>query len=168
MRHTGGVAHVVDDDCELRVLTRDSARCIVDGARLVDWCADYPSEGDIVIAGLLLATDEPTVEPWCSFQVVWHGTVVGGVGAKSPPRDGVVEIGYGLAPSARGRGIAARAVALLMSSMRAEVPTLVVEAQIDQANRASIALVTQLGFTSAGVRDGLVLFRHHPQAPTPP
>jgi RimJ/RimL family protein N-acetyltransferase len=38
--------------------------------------------------------------------------VVGMISFKGPPRGGVVEIGYGVAESRRGRGHATRAVAL--------------------------------------------------------
>jgi [ribosomal protein S5]-alanine N-acetyltransferase len=43
-----------------------------------------------------------------------EGLVVGSGGFKGPPADGAVEIGYGVAPSARGQGFATQAVRLLV------------------------------------------------------
>ncbi len=40
---------------------------------------------------------------------------MGGIGFTGPPLDGCVEIGYGLAPSARGQGFAAEAAVALLS-----------------------------------------------------
>ena len=42
------------------------------------------------------------------------GRAVGGIGFKGQPDGGCVEIGYGLAPSARGHGYAAEAVVALL------------------------------------------------------
>jgi len=161
VRHTGVVTVNDASECAIRPLTRERALCIVQGQRQSDWCVDYPTEGDFVIASLIAQTNEPIDVPWCAYEVVWQGAVVGGVGAKSPPRDTTVEIGYGIAPSARGRGIATRAVALLVSELRAHSPALVIEAEIEAGNQPSIAVVTRLNFTSVGERDGLLLFRLH-------
>jgi RimJ/RimL family protein N-acetyltransferase len=43
------------------------------------------------------------------------GRAIGGLGFKGEPVGGCVEIGYGLAPSARGHGYAAEAVIALMT-----------------------------------------------------
>ena len=43
------------------------------------------------------------------------GRAIGGLGFKSQPDGGCVEIGYGLAPSARGDGYAAEAVIALLT-----------------------------------------------------
>jgi RimJ/RimL family protein N-acetyltransferase len=43
------------------------------------------------------------------------GRAVGGIGFKGRPVNGRVEIGYGLAPSARGRAYAAEAVMALLT-----------------------------------------------------
>ena len=43
------------------------------------------------------------------------GRAVGGIGFKGQPDGGCVEIGYGLAPSARGHGYAAEAVVALLT-----------------------------------------------------
>ena len=43
------------------------------------------------------------------------GRAIGGIGFKGQPDGGCVEIGYGLAPSARGHGYAAEAVIALLT-----------------------------------------------------
>ena len=43
------------------------------------------------------------------------GRAIGGIGFKGQPDGGCVEIGYGLAPSARGNGYAAEAVVALLA-----------------------------------------------------
>ena len=42
------------------------------------------------------------------------GKAIGGIGFKGQPEDGRIEVGYGLAPSARGNGYAAEALAALL------------------------------------------------------
>ena len=42
------------------------------------------------------------------------GVVVGGIGFHGPPSGDVVEVGYGVVPAARGRGVATEALRLLL------------------------------------------------------
>jgi RimJ/RimL family protein N-acetyltransferase len=49
-------------------------------------------------------------EPFGYYQIVLDGVVVGGIGFHGPPEDGLVEIGYGVVPSFRGRGVATEAL----------------------------------------------------------
>jgi len=146
----------------LTPLTRDIARQVASGERSGAWAEDYPTEGDLVIAGLLLA--DPTGAepgPWGSYQVVERGTglAVGGVGFKGPPRDGAVEVGYGLAPSARGRGLATEAVRALVELALADPEVAVVEAEVQAGNHASERVLLRAGFTPAGAEAGAAWFR---------
>src|ERR1700679_781002 len=78
----------------VRPVPWDAVRAISGGSRLDDWAADYPSEGDVIIAGL----------------------VVGGIGFFGPPReDGEVEVGYGIVPSRQGRGYATEALQAMLA-----------------------------------------------------
>jgi RimJ/RimL family protein N-acetyltransferase len=75
------------------------------------------------------------------------GHVVGELGTKAPPdADGRVEIGYGLAGPARGRGLGTRAVATLVDWLvdQPDVTTLVAHVAVD--NRPSQRLLERLGF----------------------
>jgi RimJ/RimL family protein N-acetyltransferase len=55
--------------------------------------------------------------PFGFYRITRHadGLAIGGAGFKGQPDDGCVEIGYGLAPSARGQGYAAEAVTALLT-----------------------------------------------------
>lgn len=73
--------------------------------------------------------------------------VVGDVGFHTPPDErGTIEIGYGLAPSARGHGLAARAVRLLVNAAltRGGVACVIADTTID--NPASIRVLEATGF----------------------
>jgi RimJ/RimL family protein N-acetyltransferase len=116
------------------------------------WAAGYPTEGDLVIAAITLeagdAHDAST--PWGPFQVCLadaENTAIGGVGAIHPPDvSGEVEIGYGIAESVRGQGLALEAVRMFMDSVRdLGVSTFV--AVISPENVASQRLAERAGFT---------------------
>ena len=116
---------------------------------------DYPTEGDLVVARLVLAGEWPRGE-WGPLQVrrVEDDLAIGGVGCKGAPDDsGRVEIGYGLAESARGQGYATEAVLGLIDSLRTR-GVLEVLAECDPGNAPSIAVLRRCGFERPGA-DGL-------------
>src|SRR5690348_1780038 len=55
-----------------------------------------------------------------SWMIVSGNEVVGLCGYKQPPKDGTVEIGYGIAASHRGHGHATRAVAAMLDYAAAD------------------------------------------------
>jgi RimJ/RimL family protein N-acetyltransferase len=83
------------------------------------WADDFPFEGDVgAVGGFLRATAEHGEQrPFGYWRItrLLDGRAVGGIGFKGQPDGGCVEIGYGLAPSARGDGYAAEAVAALVA-----------------------------------------------------
>jgi RimJ/RimL family protein N-acetyltransferase len=83
------------------------------------WTHDFPFEGDVVAAGFFLRASAVHGEqqPFGFYRInrLSDGQAVGGIGFKGQPVGGCVEIGYGLAPSARGHGYAAEAVAGLLT-----------------------------------------------------
>jgi RimJ/RimL family protein N-acetyltransferase len=83
------------------------------------WAEDFPFEGDVVAAGVFLhaTAAHGDQRPFGYYRItrLSDGQAVGGIGFKGQPEDGCVEIGYGLAPSARGLGFAAEAVVALLS-----------------------------------------------------
>ena len=90
---------------------------------------------------------------WCGlFYVVDAASerIVGSCGFKSEPRLGVVEIGYGIAASARGQGRATAAVRLLLDMAQRLDPDAAVLAQVNPQNLASTAVVRRLAFRHAG------------------
>ena len=89
------------------------------------------------------------------------GRVAGECGTKTPTRpDGSVEIGYGLAPPSRGRGLGTKAVAELLDWLRQQPDVTVVEAEIHVSNTASRRIVEGLGFRpDGGVGEGYLRYR---------
>lgn len=65
--------------------------------------------------------------------------------------DGIVELGYSVAPAARGRGVAARAVALAAAWAFAEAGAARVEARVEPDNTASARALERAGFTREGL-----------------
>jgi RimJ/RimL family protein N-acetyltransferase len=83
------------------------------------WADDFPFEGDVAaVGGFLRATSALGEQrPFGYYRItrLTDGRAVGGIGFKGQPVGGCVEIGYGLAPSARGHGYAAEAVTALLT-----------------------------------------------------
>ena len=83
------------------------------------WSDDFPFEGDVgAVRGFLGATAALGEQrPFGYYRItrLADGRAIGGIGFKGQPDGGVVEIGYGLAPSARGHGYAAEAVIALLT-----------------------------------------------------
>lgn len=84
-----------------------------------NWADDFPFEGDVVAVGGFLRATAALGEqrPFGYYRIarLSDGRAVGGIGFKGQPDGGCVEIGYGLAPSARGHGYAAEAVIALLT-----------------------------------------------------
>jgi RimJ/RimL family protein N-acetyltransferase len=82
------------------------------------------------------------------------GRAIGGVGFKGQPEDDCVEIGYGLAPSARGHGYAAEAViALLSVAADHGLVRVIVDTTLD--NTASQRTLVRAGFRLVSTDDEL-------------
>jgi RimJ/RimL family protein N-acetyltransferase len=83
------------------------------------WVDDFPFEGDVgAVGGFLRATAmHGEQRPFGYYRItrLADGRAIGGLGFKGQPDGGCVEIGFGLAPSARGHGYAAEAVVALLS-----------------------------------------------------
>jgi RimJ/RimL family protein N-acetyltransferase len=99
---------------------------VAEGERIVarragppdNWAHDFPFEGDVGAVGGFLRSTASNGEqrPFGYYRIdqLSDGQAVGGIGFKGQPDGGSVEIGYGLAPSARGHGYAAEAVVALL------------------------------------------------------
>ncbi len=93
-------------------------------------------------------------EPWAtSFLIVRNDDtrIVGGCGFKTFPKDGRVEVGYGVAPDAQGRGAATEALKLLVTKAF-EAGVAEVLAEVTPMNMASVHVVQKAGFVQAGSR----------------
>ncbi len=121
-------------DLSIMLVTRGVARRVTRGRRDPDadppWSAGYPMEGDqracqAYLRQLPVIGGSSRSHPFGYYQVVLEGQVVGGIGFHGPPRDGLVEVGYGVVPEVRGRGVAKEALALILD----------VAAEFDQVGR---------------------------------
>lgn len=122
-------------------LTRADAADMLAGRRQARWHPDYPRRDDVDAASLLGA--EP--DSWSPRHVVHELQAVGSIGFFGPPVDDEVEVGYGLVPDLRGRGLATEALqALLAETDRLGVK---VRASVRPENSASIRVLAKTGFT---------------------
>lgn len=140
----------------LQSLTMDEWAAVA-GGRAVNVAPDYPTEGDLIVAGLIAAGQWPSGE-WGPLQVrrLDDGLAIGGVGCKGEPdADGRVEIGYGIAESARGDGYATEAVLGLLEWLRDRDVREVI-AECDASNVASMAVLRRCGFVEASREGGQV------------
>jgi RimJ/RimL family protein N-acetyltransferase len=79
--------------------------------------------------------------------IVVDGAVAGGTGPIGvPDDDGVLEIGYGIAPSYRGNGVASTAVGQLCERLFADPDIRAISAEMLEGNAPSWQLVERLGF----------------------
>lgn len=113
------------------------------------WAADFPFDGDVIGAtAYLRATAEHGEQRPFGFYRITRaadGQAIGGIGFKGQPRDGSVEVGFGLAPSARGNGYAAEAlIALLIVAADHGLDRAV--ADTDRGNIASQRTLERAGF----------------------
>ncbi len=148
----------------IRSLTPLEAEAIVAGVRTgKSWAPDFPTPGDVRIAGGALVGDvafATDAMPWGVFVIDDRssGLCVGGIGFKSTPNErGEVEIGYGICHSFQGRGVATEAVIALCDF--AQHGARVVLAETDRENVASQRVLEKSGFQSVGETDGLLRWR---------
>ena len=154
---------VVLTEAILRPITAESARQVATGQRQPDWAPDYPTEGDVVICGLVCqsvaagaAYTPPTVStPWTGpWQICVRQAddvqVVGAVGFKSPPTaENTLEIGYGITESVRGRSVASSAVRALLELVAGHGVRVI--AETEPGNIASERVLTACGFLRSHV-----------------
>jgi ribosomal-protein-alanine N-acetyltransferase len=134
---------------ELDPFGPDEARALLDGERRDHWASDYPTDGDVEIAHFIAANPASWVGPYVPYKVVvlYSGLVIGGCGFFGPPdTDGLVEIGYGLAPSHRGMGFATESVQGLLTRAWQDPGVRTVFATTDADNAPSHAVLQRAGF----------------------
>lgn len=114
------------------------------------WADDYPFPGDVmgVSAFLRASAAHGDQQPFGHYRITRRhdGMTIGGIGFKGRPAEGCVEIGYGLAPSARGQGLAAEALTVLLRVATANGLSRVV-ASTTADNPASQRTLERAGFT---------------------
>ena len=125
------------------------AQAVLSGERRADWVIDYPTEGDVVIAGLVAQSSVARADAYVPYKITFRasGLVIGGCGFLGPPdTTGAVEIGYGLVPTQRGTGIATEAVNGLLDAAWSDPAVTIVVAFTDRDNDASQGVLRRAGF----------------------
>lgn len=92
--------------------------------------------------------------PWSTTFLIVNNEdsrIVGGCGFKTVPKNGRVEVGYGVAPAAQGRGAATEALQLLVEKAF-EAGATEVLAEVAPTNHASTRVVQKAGFEKVGAR----------------
>lgn len=139
----------------LHPVDREEARRIHDRAPAGNdrWADDFPFGGDVAATGALLqATALRGDQRPFGYSLLRRrsdGLAIGGIGFKGPPEDGALEVGYGLAPSARGQGYATEAL-IAMLGIAAGLGVAVVRADTEPDNVASQRTLEKAGFLPAG------------------
>jgi RimJ/RimL family protein N-acetyltransferase len=86
-----------------------------------------------------------------SWMIVSESQVVGLCGYKGPPTPrGAIEIGYGIAVGARGRGFASAAIAQFIELARADARLRALLVETHSHNTESIAVLKRNGFVKTG------------------
>jgi RimJ/RimL family protein N-acetyltransferase len=151
---------------ELRPIDPGAAADLRDGGTGgLRWTDDGPYEGTREAAGMLAGAAaaggyRPAWGMWAIVRTA-DGVAVGAVGFHGPPADRLVEIGYDLAPSARGNGHATEAVRLVTARALADRAAIAaVEATVEPANTPSQRVLERAGFHCVGHDDqGLLRYR---------
>lgn len=127
------------------------------------WAAGYPAEGDISAARRFLGTctrdGDPRPFGTYGIRLRADGSTVGGVDFHGPPdEDGVVTIGYGLVPSAHGKGYASEALRAMLALAR-EQGLSCVAGDTDAGNIASQRVMEAAGMRLVAATAELRFYR---------
>ena len=115
--------------------------------------ADTPIASSAILDMLadVAAEVRKTFSP-ASWLIVSDGELVGLCSITRPPRDGVIDIGYGIAPSRQGRGHAGAAIAAIVRWAQANPAVSAITAETALANRPSQRVLERAGFVRTGER----------------
>ncbi|MFC0597557.1 GNAT family N-acetyltransferase [Streptomyces palmae] len=139
----------------------EARQLVADGPeRPVHWGPEYPMDGDRRAMRHLLDRDEgdgPGHPGVFEIRRREDGQAIGGIGFHGPADEhGSVTIGYGLIPSARGRGYASEALRGLLEFARAQGFARV-KGDADHDNTASQRVMRSAGMRQVG-QDAQVVF----------
>ena len=123
----------------------------------------YPTEATLVAAGIVVTAlaEDRQLGPFTTYLVsrLDDGTVIGDCGFHHPPNeDGMVEIGYGIAESARSHGYATEAVEALIGFALLQNGVRCVHAETTSGNAASRRVLIKAGMTLVSEHDGVLIY----------
>jgi RimJ/RimL family protein N-acetyltransferase len=134
----------------LRELTPPQVAVLLDeNATSEEWVADYPLPGSKYAAGGFgRRSADQMRHGFGMYQLVrdTDGLVIGEMGFHQPPNGGVVEVGFGLAPSCRGAGYATEALTELVRWAFSQTGVDQVVARTTDSNTSSQGVLTRTGF----------------------
>ncbi|GGV23359.1 hypothetical protein GCM10010277_02900 [Streptomyces longisporoflavus] len=140
-------ADVITERLVLRSWSMSEATAVLGDHRSTNWADDFPAEGDRVVAGLF---DQcPLWLGAYGHRLVIEresGLVVGSIGLFWPPSEGVIEIGYGIVASRRGRGYASEATRALVAYALTAPDVHTVSADVELSNPPSVRVLEKAGF----------------------
>lgn len=150
-RKRGGAVkwpNLADERVALRpAAPRDAEAWVALRAAAAPWQSPLES---VAVARAMLAemAATPNVAPgWRQFMIEAEGAIVGDLGICWPANaEGPAEIGFELAPAARGAGLATRAVTCARRWLLDEAGLRAVAAIVNRANLPAIAVVERAGF----------------------
>ncbi|MEU0006011.1 GNAT family N-acetyltransferase [Streptomyces sp. NPDC006314] len=140
-------AELTTDRLVLRPWTMAEATAVLDDTRSAHWADDFPAEGDRVVAGLF--EQHPAWLGEHGHRLIIErdsGLVVGSIGLFWPPSEEVLEIGYGIVASRRGRGYATEATRALAAFALTAPGVHTVVADVESTNPASARVLEKAGF----------------------
>jgi RimJ/RimL family protein N-acetyltransferase len=137
-------------EVNLRQLTVQESMDIGAGVRpLVGWADDFPQRGDTAATRYTSFNVGTEIRPWtASWLILVDGLVAGTIGFKGAPRQGDLEVGYGVVPSLQGRGVATQSLAQLLELVK-DFPVI---AETASWNVASQRVLEKVGFAELARR----------------
>ena len=143
---------------ELELVTREVAKRVTTSRRADSdrpWADGYPMDGDrracmAYLRQLPFFGGRSRTDPFGYYQIVQDGVVVGGIGFHGPPRGGLVEVGYGVVESVRGRGLATEALREIIRFARSHPDVVTVRGRTSPDNVASQKVMLACGMTLVG------------------
>ncbi|MEK2476637.1 GNAT family N-acetyltransferase [Streptomyces noursei] len=153
-------ADVVTKRLVLRPWTMSEATAVLDDTRSPHWAHDFPADGDRVVAGLF--DQYPDWLGTYGHRLIIErdsGLVVGSIGLFWPPSEGVLEIGYGIVASRRGRGYAPEATQALAEFALTAPDVHTVFANVELSNPSSVRVLEKAGFHRWAAEENIAKFR---------
>ncbi|MFF7726234.1 GNAT family N-acetyltransferase [Streptomyces sp. NPDC008001] len=148
------------DRLVLRPWTMAEATAVLDDTRSAHWADDFPAEGDRVIAGLF--DQNPAWLGEYGHRLIIErdsGLVVGSIGLFWPPSEGILEFGYGIVASRRGRGYAPEATRALAEFALTAPDVHTVSASVELSNPSSARVLEKAGFHRWATEENMARFR---------
>jgi RimJ/RimL family protein N-acetyltransferase len=139
---------IVTEHLRLEPFTTADSESILSGRREPSWAPGYPTAGDREVARWVstprFVPQDPRFGPR-KVVVRQGGLVIGGIGFHGAPRDGEVEIGFGIAEEWRRRGLGAEAVTAFVHYAFTLPGVRRVQAETDPGNEASVRTLGRAG-----------------------